>query len=203
MRGRTRPCDTAPRASSLAAASVSSRVRASAPTNRSRPPGRLAGTEQHSIQCPRRSPGQILRAEEPSASAPVRDRGATPRRTRSRRPVPGVRRLSPMHRSCVDRVQPRDPFSPHPCVFSGGTEMTFREQLAEQRWDDHRYYHHSRINQSLHLVSALSFILSYALVWNQPAIAVFIGWLFAMPSRHLGHFFFEPRGYAHVNHASH
>jgi len=28
--------------------------------------------------------------------------------------------------------------------------MTFREALAEQRWDDHRYYHHSRINQSLH-----------------------------------------------------
>jgi hypothetical protein len=81
--------------------------------------------------------------------------------------------------------------------------MTFREQLAEQRWDDHRLYHHSRINQSLHLASALSFILSYALVLNQPAIAVFIGWLFAMPSRQLGHFFFEPRGYDHVNNASH
>jgi SAM-dependent methyltransferase len=27
-------------------------------------------------------------------------------------------------------------------------------QLAEQRWDDHRYYHHSLINQSLHFVSA-------------------------------------------------
>ena len=26
--------------------------------------------------------------------------------------------------------------------------MTFLESLAEQRWDDHRYYHHSRINQS-------------------------------------------------------
>ena len=31
----------------------------------------------------------------------------------------------------------------------------FFEALAEQRWDDHRYYHHSRINQSLHLVSAM------------------------------------------------
>ena len=30
----------------------------------------------------------------------------------------------------------------------------FREQLRIQRWDDHRYYHHSRINQSLHFVSA-------------------------------------------------
>ena len=33
----------------------------------------------------------------------------------------------------------------------------FREALQEQRWDDHRYYHHSRINQALHLVSAISF----------------------------------------------
>src|SRR5262245_5586097 len=81
--------------------------------------------------------------------------------------------------------------------------MTFREQLAEQRWDDHRYYHHSRINQSLHLVSALSFILAYALAVSQPAIAVLIGWLFAMPTRQLGHFFFEPKGYDHVNQATH
>jgi hypothetical protein len=34
---------------------------------------------------------------------------------------------------------------------------SFREQLRTQRWDDHRYYHHSRINQSLHFVSAASF----------------------------------------------
>jgi len=27
----------------------------------------------------------------------------------------------------------------------------FFEMLRVQRWDDHRYYHHSRINQSLHL----------------------------------------------------
>jgi len=81
--------------------------------------------------------------------------------------------------------------------------MTFREQLAEQRWDDHRYYHHSLVNQSLHLVSALSFILAYALVFSQPAVAVLIGWLFAMPSRQIGHFFFEPKGYDHRNHATH
>jgi len=81
--------------------------------------------------------------------------------------------------------------------------MTFREQLAEQRWDDHRYYHHSLINQSLHLVSALSFILAYALVFSQPAVAVLIGWLFAMPSRQIGHFFFEPKGYDHANQATH
>src|SRR5262245_36052242 len=88
-----------------------------------------------------------------------------------------------------------------PCDLENS--MTFREQLAEQRWDDHRYYHHSRINQSLHLLSALSFIAAYALVFNHPAIAVLIGWLFAMPSRQVGHFFFEPHGFDHVNHASH
>ena len=30
----------------------------------------------------------------------------------------------------------------------------FFKALQVQRWDDHRYYHHSRINQSLHFVSA-------------------------------------------------
>jgi hypothetical protein len=51
-------------------------------------------------------------------------------------------------------------------VFAGrqlkGTRMqSFLEALKTQRWDDHRYYHHSRINQSLHLVSALSFLAAY------------------------------------------
>jgi hypothetical protein len=81
--------------------------------------------------------------------------------------------------------------------------MTFREALAEQRWDDHRYYHHSRINQSLHLVSALSFLSAYALVFVAPVAAVMIGWLVAMPSRQIGHFFFEPKGYDEANHATH
>jgi hypothetical protein len=81
--------------------------------------------------------------------------------------------------------------------------MTFREALAEQRWDDHRFYHHNRINQSLHLVSALCFICAYALVFVEPAAAVMIAWLLAMPSRQLGHFFFEPLGYDHANHVSH
>src|SRR5262245_33750528 len=81
--------------------------------------------------------------------------------------------------------------------------MTFREALREQRWDDHRYYHHSRINQSLHLVSALSFIAAYALLFVEPALAVLVGWLFAMPSRQIGHFFFEPKGYDWANEATH
>jgi hypothetical protein len=81
--------------------------------------------------------------------------------------------------------------------------MTFREVLTEQRWDDHRYYHHNRINQSLHLVSALCFLCAYALLFVDPAAAVLVGWLLAMPSRQLGHFFFEPKDYDHANQATH
>lgn len=81
--------------------------------------------------------------------------------------------------------------------------MTFREALAEQRWDDHRYYHHNRINQSLHLVSALSFIAAYLLFFVSAPAAVLLAWLVAMPSRQIGHFFFEPHDYDEVNQASH
>ena len=56
----------------------------------------------------------------------------------------------------------------------------FFEGLRVQRWDDHRYYHHSRINQSLHLVSALSFLSAYVMVFKDPAIAALIGWLVAI-----------------------
>jgi len=79
----------------------------------------------------------------------------------------------------------------------------FRAELAAQRWDDHRLYHHSRINQSLHLFSALCFLTSYALLAIKPGLAVFIGWLLAMWSRQVGHFFFEPRSYDAVNGMSH
>ena len=81
--------------------------------------------------------------------------------------------------------------------------MTFSAALAEQRWDDHRYYHHSRINQSLHLVSAISFLCSYALVFVEPAAAALLAWLVAMPSRQIGHFFFEPQDYDVANQATH
>jgi len=79
----------------------------------------------------------------------------------------------------------------------------FRQQLAEQRWDDHRFYHHSIINQALHFFSACTFMLSYALVWNYPWLAALLAWGFAMTSRQAGHFFFEPKGYDHVNAATH
>jgi hypothetical protein len=81
--------------------------------------------------------------------------------------------------------------------------MTFTEALAAQRWDDHRYYHHSRINQSLHLLSAITFLCSYALLFVEPAAAALLAWLVAMPTRQAGHFFFEPRGYDEMNQATH
>jgi hypothetical protein len=79
---------------------------------------------------------------------------------------------------------------------------SFLEVLRVQRWDDHRYYHHSRINQTLHLISALSFLCAYALVFKDPAMAALIGWLVAMTSRQIGHLFFEPRGYDVINQAT-
>jgi len=80
---------------------------------------------------------------------------------------------------------------------------SFWRTLKVQRWDDHRYYHHSRINQSLHLLSALSFIAAYGLLFRNPALSAEIGWLVAMVSRQAGHFFFEPKGYDDVNQATH
>jgi uncharacterized membrane protein HdeD (DUF308 family) len=80
---------------------------------------------------------------------------------------------------------------------------TFLELLREQRWDDHRYYHHSRINQSLHLLSAISFVFAYVLLFTNPAFAALVAWLVAMTSRQAGHFFFEPRDYDEVNQATH
>jgi hypothetical protein len=79
----------------------------------------------------------------------------------------------------------------------------FLDALRTQRWDDHRYYHHSRINQSLHLVSAMSFLFSYVMIFKDPAVSVLAGWLVAMTTRQTGHFFFEPKNYDHVNHVTH
>jgi hypothetical protein len=79
---------------------------------------------------------------------------------------------------------------------------TFLDTLRTPRWDDHRYYHQSRINQSLHLVSAIGFLVSYALLFIDPASAALLAWGFSMTTRQAGHFFFEPRGYDHVNQAT-
>lgn len=77
--------------------------------------------------------------------------------------------------------------------------MSFYEELQKQRWDDHRLYHHSRINQSLHLLSALCFLAMYAMLFINPIAAAILGWIFAMLLRQAGHFFFEPKGYDEVN----
>jgi hypothetical protein len=78
----------------------------------------------------------------------------------------------------------------------------FFRQLKIQRWDDHRYYHHSRINQTLHLISAISFLVAYALLFTDPALAALVAWLVSMTTRQSGHFFFEPLGYDEVNQAT-
>ncbi len=78
----------------------------------------------------------------------------------------------------------------------------FFKQVEVLRWDDHRYYHQSRINQSLHLISALSFLLAYALLFIDPAAAGIVGWLVGMVTRQSGHIFFEPRCYDLVNQAT-
>jgi hypothetical protein len=80
---------------------------------------------------------------------------------------------------------------------------SFLERLAVQRWDDHRYYHHSLVNQSLHLVSAASFVIAYGVLFKDPAYAALLAWMLSMTSRQIGHLFFEPKDYDVVNDASH
>ena len=86
---------------------------------------------------------------------------------------------------------------------STNRKLTFREELHKQRFDDHRYYHHSRINQSLHLLSATCFLTCYAMLFVNPGLAVLFGWVVAQWLRQIGHFFFEPKTYDSVNHATH
>jgi hypothetical protein len=85
----------------------------------------------------------------------------------------------------------------------GDDVTTFFEALRTQRFDDHRYYHHSRINQTLHLISAISFIVAYAFLLIDPVISALIAWLVSMTTRQSGHFFFEPLGYDEINQATH
>lgn len=80
---------------------------------------------------------------------------------------------------------------------------SFLEMLRVQRWDDHRYYHHSRVNQSLHLLSAVTFVVAYAVMVRDPALAALLAWLVSMTSRQVGHLVFEPKEYDTVNQATH
>jgi hypothetical protein len=77
--------------------------------------------------------------------------------------------------------------------------MTFAMELRAQRWDDHRFYHQSRVNQSLHLFSATCFLITYALIFVEPLAAAVFGWVVAMWIRQIGHFFFEPKTFDRVN----
>jgi len=97
----------------------------------------------------------------------------------------------------------------HSCTFRaeqnlplGEDVSTFFEALRIQRFDDHRYYHHSRINQTLHFISAISFVTAYAFLLIDPVISALIAWLISMTTRQSGHFFFEPLGYDEINQAT-
>jgi hypothetical protein len=81
--------------------------------------------------------------------------------------------------------------------------VSFHESLRRQRWDDHRFYHHSRINQTLHLISAMSFITAYIFIFIDPVVTAFFGWLVSMGTRQTGHFFFEPKEFDTINNMTH
>src|ERR1700751_1213399 len=89
------------------------------------------------------------------------------------------------------------------CIEWRSRMHDFLSELKRQRWDDHRYYHHSRINQTLHLVSALSFLTAYVFIFTNPVAAALIGWLVAMVTRPLGPFLFESKDDHPANQATH
>jgi hypothetical protein len=49
----------------------------------------------------------------------------------------------------------------------------------------------------------MSFLVAYALLLVDPPLAAIVAWLIGMTTRQAGHFFFEPKGYDHVNDATH
>ena len=58
--------------------------------------------------------------------------------------------------------------------FSGVFMREWQQTLQTQRWDDHRYYHHCRVNQSLHLISAISFLVAYVYLFIDPVVSALI-----------------------------
>jgi hypothetical protein len=79
---------------------------------------------------------------------------------------------------------------------------SFWKKIQILQHDDHRYYHQCRINQTLHLISAISFLVAYALLFVDPALAGLVGWLVGMVTRQSGHIFFEPRGHDRIHDVS-
>ena len=80
----------------------------------------------------------------------------------------------------------------------------FATALRIQRWDDHRYYHHSRINQiaALRQRGQLPVRLCDDFQGSGDRRRWSAGWS-SMTTRQAGHFFFEPKDYDAVNHATH
>ena len=75
----------------------------------------------------------------------------------------------------------------------------FLNKVEILRCDDHRYYHQCRINQTLHLLSAISFLVAYGLLFLDPSSAALVGWLEGMVTRQSGHILFEPRGFDRIH----
>ena len=81
--------------------------------------------------------------------------------------------------------------------------MGIMQELRKQRWDDHRFYHQNRINQTLHLWSSICFVASYVGLFFNPALALLFGWVVGQLPRQAGHFFFESHGFDEVNQTTH
>ena len=62
-----------------------------------------------------------------------------------------------------------------PLNFTESEMNNFFDKVRILQWDNHRYYHQSRINQTIHLISAMSFLAAYLLLFVDPAAA---GWVF-------------------------
>jgi hypothetical protein len=53
------------------------------------------------------------------------------------------------------------------------------------------------------LISATSFLVAYVFLFIDPVVSALVAWLVSMTTRQIGHFFFEPKDYDHVNQATH
>jgi hypothetical protein len=47
----------------------------------------------------------------------------------------------------------------------------FIDKVKQLQWHDHRYYRQCRINQTLHLASAISLLVAYVMLFIDPAVS--------------------------------
>ena len=73
----------------------------------------------------------------------------------------------------------------------------------ETQRGDATLLHQQPHQQTLHLISPSALWWPMCRLWNEPVLSALIAWLVSMTSRQAGHFFFEPKGYDHVNQATH